>query len=167
MYQGQFVFSQIMAHLPWKTFHRCVSRCRGDRRIRTFSCAQQYRAMAVAQLNRRSSLRNLVICLRSHRDKLYHLGLSGGVYRNTLAKANEKRDWRIHADYAQHLIDLARPLYSAEDSEPDLQETVYALDLLNHRHLPFAVSVGAVPQDQGRHQAAYPAGSARQHPVVH
>ena len=128
MYQGHFVFSQIMAHLPWKTFHRCVSRYQGDHRVKTFTCAQQYRAMAVAQLNRRSSLRDLVICLRAHQGKLYHLGLSGGISRNTLAKANENRDWRIQADHAQRLIDLARPLYGAEDSELNLQETVYALD---------------------------------------
>ena len=128
MYEGQFVFSQIMAHLPWKTFHRCVLRYQGDRRVKAFMCTQQYRAMAVAQLNRRSSLRDLVICLRAHQEKLYHLGLVGGIFRSTLAKANEKRDWRIHADFAQHLIGIARPLYGDEDSELDLQETVYALD---------------------------------------
>ena len=128
MYEGKLVFSQIMEHLPWKTFHRCVSRYRGDHKVHSFRCSQQFRAMAIAQLNRRSSLRDLVVCLRAHRDKLYHLGLSGGIARNTLAKANENRDWRIHADTAQHLIAQARPLYGPEDSDLNLQETVYALD---------------------------------------
>ena len=84
--------------------------------------------MAIAQLNRRSSLRDLVICLRAHREKWYHIGLAGGIFRNTLAKANENRDWRIYADYAQRLVNVARPLYDSEDSELNLQETVYALD---------------------------------------
>lgn len=128
MYQGQFVFSQIMDHSPWKTFHRCVRRYHGNRRVRSFSCSKQYRAMAIAQLNRRSSLRDLTICLKAHQDKLYHLGLSGGISRSTLADANEHRDWRIYADYAQRLINIARPLYGPQDSELNLDETVYALD---------------------------------------
>ena len=113
---------------PWHTFDRCVSRYQGERRVRSFRCSQQYRAMSIAQLNRRSSLRDLVICLQAHQDKLYHLGFSGGISRSTLADANENRDWRIYADYAQRLIALARPLYGTEDSELNLQETVYALD---------------------------------------
>ncbi len=128
MYEGQFVFSQIMTHLPWKTFHRCVDRYRGDHKVRTFRCSQQYRSMALAQMCRRSSLRELVVCLRCHSDKLYHLGLSAGISRSTLAKANENRDWRIYADFAQRLIAMARPLYGPEDSELNLRETVYALD---------------------------------------
>ena len=92
MYQGQFVFSQIMNHSPWKTFHRCVRRYHDDRRVRSFTCSQQYRAMVLAQLNRRGSLRDLTICLKAHQDKLYHLGLSGGISRSTLADANENRD---------------------------------------------------------------------------
>lgn len=113
---------------PWHTFDRSVSRYQGERRVRSFRCSQQYRAMSIAQLNRRSSLRDLVICLQAHQDKLYHLGFSGGISRSTLADANENRDWRIYADYAQRLIALARPLYGTEDSELNLQETVYALD---------------------------------------
>ena len=128
MHSGKFVFSQVMDFSPWHTFDRCVRRYQGDRRVRSFRCSQQYRAMSIGQLNRRSSLRDLVIWLRAHQDKLYHLGLSGGICRNTLAKANENRDWRIYADYAQRLIAVARPLYGAEDSELNLQETVYALD---------------------------------------
>ena len=92
MYERQFVFSQVMAHLPWKTFHRCVSRYQGDRRVKAFTCAQQLRAIAIPQLNRRSSLLDLVVCLKAHQDKLYNLGLSSGVSRNTLADDNEMRD---------------------------------------------------------------------------
>ena len=128
MYEGHFVFSQIMARQPWKTFHRCVHRYQGERHVHRFRCSQQYRAMAIAQLNRRSSLRDLVVCLRAHQGKLYHLGLPAGISRSTLADANKSRDWRIHADYAQRLIGLARPLYDADDSELNLHETVYALD---------------------------------------
>ena len=128
MYAGHLVFSQLMAHLPWKAFHRCVNRYQGDRKVHRFHCSQQYRAMAIAQMNRRSSLRDLVICLRAHPEKLYHLGFSSGISRTTLAKANENRDWRIYADYAQHLIAMARPLYDSSDSDLNLEETVYALD---------------------------------------
>lgn len=111
MYEGKFIFSQLMAHLPWKSFHRCVDRYRGDHKVQSFFCSQHFRAMAIAQLNRRSSLRDLVVCLRTHHDKLYHLGLPSGVSRSTLAKANENRDWRLYAEFAQHLIAQARPLY--------------------------------------------------------
>ena len=128
MYSGKYIFTQVMDFSPWHTFDRCVSRYQGERRVRSFRCSQQYRAMSIAQLNRRSSLRDLVICLQAHQDKLYHLGFSGGISRSTLADANENRDWRIYADYAQRLIALARPLYGTEDSELNLQETVYALD---------------------------------------
>ena len=128
MYSGKYIFTQVMDFSPWHTFDRCVSRYQGERRVRSFRCSQQYRAMSITQLNRRSSLRDLVICLQAHQDKLYHLGFSGGISRSTLADANENRDWRIYADYAQRLIALARPLYGTEDSELNLQETVYALD---------------------------------------
>ncbi|MXW48560.1 MAG: IS4 family transposase [Gammaproteobacteria bacterium] len=128
MYEGQYVFSQVMGHMPWKTFHRCVSRYQGNHRVKAFTCAQQFRAMSIAQLNRRSSLRDLVVCLQAHQDKLYHLGLSGGISRSTPADANETRDWRIYSDHAQRLIEVARPLYGPEDCELNLQETVYALD---------------------------------------
>ena len=128
MHSGKYVFSQVMDFSPWHTFDRCVHRYQGNHRVRSFFCSQHYRAMAIAQLTRRESLRDLVVCLQSHSDKLYHLGLCGGIYRNTLAKANEKRDWRMYADYAQRLIALARPLHGPQDSELNLQETVYALD---------------------------------------
>ena len=128
MHSGKYVFSQVIDFSPWHTFDRCVRQYQGDRRVHSFRCSQQYRAMSIGQLNRRSNLSDLVICLRAHQDKLYHFGLSGGICRNTLVKASENSDWRIYADYAQRLIAVARPLYGAEDSELNLQETVYALD---------------------------------------
>lgn len=128
MHAGKFVFSQIMDFAPWHTFDRCVHRYRGNYKVHSFYCSQQYRCMAIAQLTHRTSLRDLVICLRAHSEKLYHLGLRSGLSKSTLADANENRDWRLYADYTQRLIGLARPLYDREDSELDLQETVYALD---------------------------------------
>ena len=128
MHSGRFVFSQIMDHLPAKAFRRCVRRYRGDRRVRSFSCLDQFLCLAFAQLTHRESLRDIEVCLRAHRDKLYHMGIRGGMARNTLANANAKRDWRIQADIAQALIRIARPLYAGEDLGLELDNTVYALD---------------------------------------
>ena len=128
MHSGRFVFSQLMDHLPAKTFRRCVRRYRGARRIRSFSCLDQFLCLAFAQLTHRESLRDMEVCLRAHRDKLYHMGIRGGMARNTLANANAKRDWRIQADVAQALIRIARPLYAGEDLGLELDNTVYALD---------------------------------------
>ena len=128
MHSGRFVFSQLMDHLPAKTFRRCVRRYQGDRRIQSFTCLDQFLCMAFAQLTHRESLRDIEVCLRAQRDKLYHMGIRGGMSRNTLANANSKRDWRIHADFAQALIRIARPLYADEDLGLELDNTVYALD---------------------------------------
>jgi hypothetical protein len=128
MYAGQLVFAQLMEHLPWQTFRRIVERYDGDHRVRDFSCANQYRCMAFAQLTYRESLRDIEICLRAHSAKLYHLGIRGTVAKSTLADANESRDWRIYAEFAQHLIRIARRLYVDEPFGVDLKETVYALD---------------------------------------
>jgi hypothetical protein len=128
MYAGQLVFAQLMEHLPWQTFRRIVERHGGDRRVREFSCANQFRCMAFAQLTYRESLRDIETCLRAHSAKLYHLGIRGSVARSTLADANESRDWRIHAELAQHLIRIARRLYVDEPFGVDLKDTVYALD---------------------------------------
>ena len=95
MYSGSLVFAQIMGHLPWHVFNRCVSRYGGDRYVKAFSCADQYRCMAFAQLTYRSSLRDIETCLRAQSGKLYHMGIRGGVSRNTLANANQARDWKI------------------------------------------------------------------------
>ena len=128
MHSGRFVFSQLMEHLPAKVFRRCVQRYRGDRRIQSFTCLDQFLCLAFAQLTHRESLRDIEVCLRAHREKLYHMGIRGGMARNTLANANRKRDWRIHADFAQALIRIARPLYAEEDLGLELDNTVYAFD---------------------------------------
>ena len=129
MYAGKLVFSQVMDHLPMRSFRRCVARYQGERYVKRFRCLDQYLAMAFAQLTHRESLRDIEACLRAHRNKLYHMGIrSQHVARNTLSKANERRDWRIYADFSQSLIRIARPLYSGEDLGLDLDNTVYALD---------------------------------------
>ena len=128
MHIGHIVFSQVMAHLPKHTFRRCVQKYKGDHKVKSFSCLDQFLVMAFAQLTYRESLRETVICLRSQREKLYHMGIRGGVSRNTLSNANKMRDWRIYADFAQALINRARPLYANEDLGLDLDNTIYALD---------------------------------------
>jgi len=129
MYAGQFVFSQVIDHLPLHTFRRCVARYRGERYVKRFRCFDQYLVMAFAQLTHRESLRDIEACLRAHQNKLYHMGIRApNVARNTLSKANELRDWRIYADFAQSLIRIARPMYADEDLGLDLDNTVYALD---------------------------------------
>ena len=128
MYTGPTVFAQLMAHLPRHTFRRAVRRYHGDRRVRSFTCWHQYLCMAFAQLTYRESLRDIEACFRAVPDKLYHMGLGGGVARNTLAVANEKRDWRIYADFAQPLISSACQLYVDEPIGLELDRTAYALN---------------------------------------
>ena len=125
---GKTLFAQLMDFLPWKTFHRIVDRYGGDQRVRTLSCAEQWRVMAFAQLTYRESLRDIEACLLAQAGKLYHMGLRSPVSRSTLADANERRDWRIYADLAQRLITQARALYAHEDLGLELTNTVYALD---------------------------------------
>jgi len=128
VYTGKLIFSQLMDHLPMHTFRGCVRRYQGDRWVKSFSCLDQYRCMAFAQLTYRESLRDIEVCLRAQSSKLYHMGIRGNVSRATLADANERRDWRIHADFAQRLIHTARRLYMDEDLGLELDNTVYALD---------------------------------------
>ena len=104
MYAGKLVFTQIMEHLPWHQFHDCVTRYNGSHKVKSFRCTDQYRCMAFAQLTYRASLRDIEVCLRAQSSKLYHMGIRAGMSRNTLANANQVRDWRIYADFAQHLI---------------------------------------------------------------
>ncbi len=125
---GRTVFSQLIEHLPNKEFHKCVWRYRGDSYLKSFSCWDQFLAMAFAQLTYRESLRDIETCLRSMHGKLYHMGFRGRVARSTLADANESRDWRIYADFAQVLIGMARPLYAHDPIGVDLDQTLYALD---------------------------------------
>lgn len=128
MNHGQTVFSQVMDFLPMHQFRRCVARYRGNFRVRSFTCHDQYLCMAFAQLTYRESLRDIECCLRAVDRKLYHCGFRGTVSRSTLANANESRDWRIYRDFAQSLILTARDLYVGDDFGVELQETVYALD---------------------------------------
>jgi hypothetical protein len=128
MNTGKTLFAQLMDFLPWKTFHRIVDRYAGDHRVRTLSCAEQWRVMAFAQLTYRESLRDIEACLLAQTGKLYHMGLRSPVSRSTLADANERRDWRIYAELAQRLITQARALYADEDLGLELTNTVYALD---------------------------------------
>lgn len=125
---GKFVFAQLMEFLPWKRFQRLVLKYHGDHYVKHFACSSQFLAMAFAQLTYRESLRDIEACLRAHAAKLYHLGIRGRISRSTLADANESRDWRIYAEFAQSLIGKARPLYANEPLEVDLANTVYALD---------------------------------------
>jgi len=128
MYTGKLIFSQVMDHLPMYNFRHCVDQYRGNYKVKTFTCRDQYLSMAFAQLTYRESLRDIEACLRSQSSKLYHMGIRGGMSRTTLAKANEQRDWRIYADFAQSLIRIARLLYADEDLGLDLDNTIYALD---------------------------------------
>ncbi len=128
MYTGKIVFSQILEFLPIYEFQKCVERYQGNRKIRRFSCLDQFLCMAFAQLTFRESLRDIEFCLRSMNNKLYHMGIRGSISRSTLSDANEYRDWRIYADFAQVLIHSARNLYAKDDFGIDLDNTVYALD---------------------------------------
>src|SRR6266436_282131 len=128
MNAGRTIFSQVLDHLPWYEFQKCVTRYRGDYQQKSFSCWDQYLCMSFAQLTYRESLRDIEACLRSMSPKLYHMGLRGRVARSTLADANEARDWRIYADFAQVLIAIARPLYSHDPIGVDLDQNLYALD---------------------------------------
>ena len=128
MYLGKTLFAQVMDFLPWKTFHRIVDRYNGNHRIRTLSCADQFRIMAFAQLTYRESLRDIEVCLAAQAGKLYHMGIAEPVARTTLADANELRDWHIYFEFAQRLIVKARALYAGDDFGVELTNTVYALD---------------------------------------
>ena len=107
MYFGKLVFAQIMDHLPWHSFRRCVVRYNGNRKIKSFTRADHYRCMAFAQLTYRTSLGDIETCLRVQPTKLYHMRIRGRVLRNTLANANAVREWQIYADFAQHLVHIA------------------------------------------------------------
>ncbi len=128
MNAGKTLFSQLMDCLSWSTFARIVARYHGDHSVQTFPCTEQFRAMAFAQLTYRESLRDIEACLSAQPAKLLHMGFRGLVRRSTLADANEVRDWRIYAEFAQRLIAQARRLYAEESLLGDLDSTVYALD---------------------------------------
>ncbi len=125
---GRTVFAQLIAFLPDREFRRCVARYDGDSGLRGFSCWDQYLTMAFAQLTYRESLRDIEACLRAMSAKLYHMGFHGKVARSTLADANESRDWRIYAEFAQVLIRIARPLYASDPIGVEIDQSLYALD---------------------------------------
>ena len=128
MNAGRTVFAQLIAHLSHIEFQKCVARYDGDRHHRSLSCWDQYLAMAFAQVTYRESLRDIEACLRSMSGKLYHMGFRSRIARSTLADANETHDWRIFADFAQHLIGVARPLHAEDPMGVDLNHSLYALD---------------------------------------
>jgi hypothetical protein len=125
---GQYVFAQLLDFLPRHEFNKCRQRYRGDYKVRSFSCLDQFLCMVFAQLTCRDSLRDVETCLRALQGKLYHVGFRGTISRSTLADANEHRDWRIYADFAQVLIAQARGLYAHDDLSVALHEAVYAFD---------------------------------------
>jgi len=125
---GKTLFAQLMDFLPWKTFHRIVDRGNGDHYVKSMTCADQFRVMAFAQLTYRESLRDIEVCLSAQVAKLYHMGFRQEIKRSTLADANESRDWRIHAEFAQCLIVQARKLYLGDSFGIELENTTYALD---------------------------------------
>jgi len=128
MNSGKILFSQLMDFLPTYEFRQCVRRYRGNYKVKSFSCWDQYLCMAFAQLTYRESLRDIEACLRATQVKLYHMGIRGKVSRNTLAHANEVRDWRIYRDLTEVFIGVARKLYADDPFGIELEETVYALD---------------------------------------
>ena len=128
MNPGRSVFSQLIDLLPKYKFHQFVHRYNGEWHVRTFSCWDQFLCLAFAQLTFRESLRDTITCLRAVGSKLYHAGFRGHLSHSTFADANEKRDWRIYASFAQALIDRARELYRSESFSVDLKNTAYAFD---------------------------------------
>ncbi len=125
---GKTVFAQLMDYLPWWRFRQCVKQYQGDYRTKSFKCADQFRTMAFAQLTYRESLRDIQACFSAMRSRTYHMGIRSTVCRSTLADANENRDWRIYADFAQTLIGEAKKIYAGEEIGADIDATVYALD---------------------------------------
>ena len=128
MPKGSTVFAQLMSLIPRRQFNNCVARYNGDYRIRNFSCYDQFLVMSMAQYANKNSLRDIEASLTAISHKLYHSGISYAVPRNTLAKANELRDWHIYADLGQVLINKVRPMYANDPFRLDLDNAVYAFD---------------------------------------
>jgi hypothetical protein len=125
---GKNVFAQVMSWVHPEQFRRCVARYRGEYKVLSFSCHEQFLAMSFAQITYRESLADLEVCLRSQRDQLYHMGFRSTIAHSTLADANRERDWRIYADLAQRLIARGRRLYAQEPLGIELEQSIYALD---------------------------------------
>ena len=164
MNSGKLVFAQLTQHLPLTTFRRCVARYGGEHKVKSFSCLDQYLCMAFAQLTYRESLRDIEACLRAQAAKLYHMGIKSRVSRSTLADANEVRDWRIYADFAQSLYWHRPPSLCRGTVWRRSERDGLCARCQHHRFVPVGVSLGAVSLDQSSHQAAHAVGPARQHP---
>jgi len=149
---GKYVFAQLLQYVNRYEFEKCVKRYNGDHRTRKFSCWNQFSQLFFGQLTSRNSLRDIAICLKAHRGKLYHLGIGGHVNQSSLSRANEGRDWRIFADFGQYLIKQVRPLYATEPvANVNLDNEVFALDsttislsLVLFRWAPGKYSRGAI-----------------------
>lgn len=128
MNSGKMVFSQIMDYLPWWQFHKIVDQYRGNYKVKDFSCTEHFRVMAFAQLTHRRSLREIESAFIAVGKKAYHMGVKSRISRSTLADANEQRDWRIYADFAQILISQARMLYADEPLDVEWDGNIYAID---------------------------------------
>ena len=129
MNQGKYVLSQVMEFVPYHQFNECVKKYKGHYRVRSFTCWEQFLSMAFGQLTYRESLRDVVVCLRAQNQKLYHLGFRSQISRPTLARMNEKRDWRIYRDFAQILIQKARGLYCGDkEFNLNLDGACYVID---------------------------------------
>jgi hypothetical protein len=124
MNSGKTIFAQLMDFLPTYEFRKCVERYDGNYKVKSFSCWDQFLTMAFAQLTYRESLRDIEACLRMAPDKLYHMGFRSRISRNTVSNANQVRDWRIYADFAQFLISMARSLYVDDEFGLHLKRTV-------------------------------------------
>ena len=129
MNSGKYVFAQLLQFINSYEFEKCVSRYKGDHRVRELNCWNQFVQLFFGQLTARNSLRDICVCLKAHRKKLYHLGIKQNVNQSSLSRANERRDWRIYADFGEYLIKLVRPLY-ADSPIPnvDIDNDVFALD---------------------------------------
>ena len=163
MHQGKLVFAQVMSHLPLSTFRRCIARYDGEHKVKSFSCLDQFYAMAFAQLTFRESLRDIEACLATQGRRQYHLGFRSPVARNTLANANAVRPWQIYADLAQHLIGIARPLYSNEPIGLDLHRAhLHMTVITGASHLPaFFIRMAPSTQSQMVHRRKLPSWASQ------
>ena len=129
MNQGKYVFAQIFDFVYKYEFDKCIDKYNGNYRVKTFKCWEQFLVMSFAQFTYRDSLRDIELCLNGMKSRLYHCGIRSNVARNTLAKANEKRSWKMYAEFGSLLVKIALPLYKAENSlAKELETIIYAFD---------------------------------------
>jgi len=129
MNSGKYVFAQILQFVNKYEFEKCVERYKGNHRVRGLNCWNQFVQLFFGQLTSLNSLRDICTCLKAHKKKLYHLGIKQNVNQSTLSRANERRDWRIFADFGDYLIKTVRPLYANTPiPNVDIENDVFALD---------------------------------------